>query len=423
MSAKDTSTITQERYALARHGMPLSGRIATPVRGHWFPAAIKNPMNATLTTAAPQTLDAATDSNETDDWWDMEVSKLDLGDEHAPLARSVVEQDTADAHVAAAAASTLRESPALTDKPAGSALSAHEMLASGNQIQTADGTHDTRSQVSRRNDKDDVVTTSTAVSERVGDAHAIAHAAIHAHDMSPPNMLDSHQAAVSGTQRKGRIGACEPGEATAAAAIDQLATYSDGIATREADTSKVDAIPAAKTITSAERTVAAISSESATTREYASSKIANRNDTATVVETGQGRNDRQFERDNSIDAQRSSSNRASNPGPHARSIEMGMPTVSLPRPTGDAPSLNRIASPPGIDAAQIASLLAPAASTGPRVNIDRVQVTVQTPSSLRPASHPAQAPMPSPQSSAISRGHSNASSYRSPWASYFTRRD
>ncbi|MBP6749096.1 MAG: hypothetical protein KA144_05615 [Xanthomonadaceae bacterium] len=113
-------------------------------------------------------------------------------------------------------------------------------------------------------------------------------------------------------------------------------------------------------------------------------------------------------------------------------VEMGAPsaTPSMPRATGDAPA-RAFATPRSLDAAQIAALLSPTAASnganGPSVTIDRVQVTVQTPATARPAATPAPQASASAQRQAASPGNRNSSyqnpGFQNPWASYFARRD
>lgn len=105
-------------------------------------------------------------------------------------------------------------------------------------------------------------------------------------------------------------------------------------------------------------------------------------------------------------------------------IEMGAPAEVPPisRETSDAQT-RALATPRPLDAAQIASLLAPPpasnANAGPSVTIDRVQVTVQSPATVRPAAPAAAAAQPAAASSRAAA----SPTYRNPWASYFARRD
>jgi hypothetical protein len=117
------------------------------------------------------------------------------------------------------------------------------------------------------------------------------------------------------------------------------------------------------------------------------------------------------------DTPRSASTSAVQPGASSHGTLEGRASM---RALPDRSSPRR---PAPLDAASIAALLAPsAASSGPSVTIDRVQVTVQAPS---PKSVPQPSPMSTTASPAASAARSGAahSGYRSPWASYFTRHD
>jgi hypothetical protein len=101
-----------------------------------------------------------------------------------------------------------------------------------------------------------------------------------------------------------------------------------------------------------------------------------------------------------------------------RSGEMGLPETDRTRPGPAA-----VMAAPALDATAIAALIAPApAAAGPSISIDRVQVTVQASASAKPAAVPAAA-APAARSAPTARGMGGGAGYRSPWASYFTRRD
>ncbi len=445
MSDKGTSNIsvnTNERYALARHGLPLSGRVAAPLRAHWLPPAIKNRTNLPpQPSVVPAIVD---DSNSMEDWWSAEVSELNIADdESGSMANSFDENRPPDDGVMPSVNAERRPSLAAhrnNDRNNSRNHQAYGVDADADAFLASHSIGDTRasSAVDQRDvmlqgvvpgSRDRDISTSALASVRSDTSDLSTNLATDIRDMAPSAILDSRSAAVVGIQRKGRVFAPEASGAAIAAAIDQIATVNDAISgsnghervavdARSTTTQSLED-RAASTISAS-----AISSDAVSSRVNERSDRANDSDTAAVAKTSLGRIDSQPKRDNDVSAHTAHLTIASSPSPYARTVEMGMPSASSPRPDTHASSLNRLIAPPAIDAAQIASLLAPAAaSAGPRITIDRVQVTVQAPQSPKPAAHQAQSPMPSSQSSAMSRGNSGTPAYRSPWASYFTRRD
>jgi len=102
-----------------------------------------------------------------------------------------------------------------------------------------------------------------------------------------------------------------------------------------------------------------------------------------------------------------------------RTLDMGQPPVreDVPRPSAPMQSAARPGTVLSVDAAALAALQQPAARAPRSVRIDRVQLTVQAPASAAPrASSPVGTPVSAPPRSPAQR-------VRSPWSSYFTRRD
>jgi hypothetical protein len=443
MSDKGTSSTsmnTNERYALARHGLPLSGRVAAPLRAHWLPATIKNRANLPpQPSVAPAIVD---DSNSMEDWWSAEVSELNIADdESGSMANSIDENRQPDeGAIPSINAERRRSVPADSNNDRNNNRDHHAYGVDADAFLATNSVGDTRafSAIDQRDamlqgvvpdSRDRDISTSDLASVRSDTSVLNTNLATDVRDMAPSAILDARSATVVGIQRKGRVFAPEADDAAIAATIDQIAMANDEISGGDGH-ERVAADAPSTTTQSLEDRAASTISASAKLSDAVSSRVnersdrANRSETAAEAKTRLGSSDSQPKRDNDISARTAHLTIASSPSPYARTVEMGMPSASSPRPDTHASSLNRLIARPAIDAAQIASLLAPAAaSAGPRVTIDRVQVTVQAPQSPKPAADQAQSPLPSSQSSAMSRGYSGTLAYRSPWASYFIRRD
>jgi hypothetical protein len=434
MNDQGTSNNINERYALARHGLPLAGRIATPMRAHWLPASIKNPIKAAQMSAiaAPDARDFAPDANGVDIGWDMEISELNVGDdEQSLLVSSSAATDAADASAAiltsSARGSTIT-SNRLTNSDfsaSGSLSSEQHGLATDDSI-AVDNRNDIASKGAFENDKDDIGAVAThSARQRINDGTRAdaadgPHAVLSADDM--PSLRST---SIDGVRRKGRITAAESTDAARTETLIKLSANDDGVSGDVATaSSNVATYP--KATKPLDGATATTSLESKATSQSVRSNIANISDTTRPANAEQGNRARQW---SSADE----SGQAGKPppasdsqsiSPQVRMVEMGLPMETPTHRDYHRAPFRAPPSSPTIDAARIASLLAPVASTtGPSVTIDRVQVTVQAPPSAKPGSNGVQSSMPSPQSSTMSRAHSNASSYRSPWASYFTRRD
>ncbi len=450
MNDQGTSTIANERYALAGRGLPLAGRTPTPVRSHWLPPAIKNRANQAPN--SPVVSAIVDDTNGMEDGWSAEVSELNIADEESgSMAHSIDENRQPNEGAMPSVNAERRPSLAAhqnndrnnhrnSDRNNSRGHHAYGVDADATALLASHSIGDTRasSAIEQRDamlqgvlprSRDGDASTSALASVRSDTSGLSTNLATDIPDMAPSAILDSRSAAVVSIQRKGRVFAPEASGPAIAAAIDQIATVNDAISGSNGH-QRVAADAPSTTTQSLEDRAASTISASAISFDAVSSRVnehsdrANRSDTAAVAKTRLGSSDSQPKRDNDVSAHRAHLTIASSPSPYARTVEMGMPSASSPRPDTHASSLNRLIAPPAIDAAQIASLLAPAAaSAGPRITIDRVQVTVQAPQSPKPAAHQAQSPMPSSQASAMSRGYSGTPAYRSPWASYFTRRD
>ncbi len=429
MSDNETITIAHERYALARHGLPLAGRSATPIRAHWLPAAIKNPVAATpaAVIAEPLVHDAAADTSDSGDWWNMEVSELDTHGDDRPSeasAMSTVGTSSADASrfentACASAIPTIPlmgvELPASVQKP-----SKYQELA-------ADGSEAGISQAKYNNDQRVTGPVAARTSAKVGKNGMRIETASGPEAESVPD--DTHHlrsTTVDGIRRKGRITAYEPIEAVLVQSAMQAAAADDAVSRAGTVASTAVAIhpKAAKPFDS--ETIATISLQPEGAGLPEQTNVFNASNAISPTSAGQGSRDAKSP---SIVKSRQLANPqrtdvASSLNPPARTVEMGLPTeMPLNRDRDTAP-FRAPSSAPMLDAARIASLLAPLVNaTGPSVTIDRVQVTVQAPPLAKPASNSVQQPMPSQQSPAAPRAQPNATSYRNPWASYFTRRD
>jgi hypothetical protein len=418
MNDQVSSTIANERYALARRGLPLVGRVPTPMRAQWLPTAIKNPVSATQAAPVTQARDVAEDTNSTDDSWDMEISGLDAGDsEPVSSSDTVTAIDAADAGAPAlAGAAQVAAIPG--NRPIQHGRSASQAYVSEHPPLSADGGKDIGPQDAfKEHDGGIGATADRAFADVIDGSQAVSFA---------NNAAYQHSTSINGVRRKGRVTASESIDAASAETlVQQFSAADDGISGHAAVSSS-DAASRPQTTTPVDDATAVLAPEFSTSGQSLRSNRSNSNDSIRPAKTelsdrnhGGSSTDKGGHAGDSLQAVNPQTAR-----PRAHTVEMGLPIETLSNRDRATATFRPQASPPAIDAARIASLLAPIASAaGPSVTIDRVHVTVQAPPSTKSAPNPMPSPMPSPQSSAAPRAYPSVSNYRSPWASYFTRRD
>ncbi|MCC7247454.1 MAG: hypothetical protein IT473_02415 [Lysobacter sp.] len=415
MSDRDATAETKEPYALARRGLPLRGIAPTAPRARWLPPVVRAQAVPTSRASEPATAEA---SPFEDAAFDPFAIAAPLAEPSSPFAPSPLIRDAGSALSIIADEGFEREAPA--------------SMPSRTMFDSADGAAAPRT-------SPQVVDTMGSETDRTGLSATNARP-------TPRSTLDPFAPGEHGTpatttghmSTPSPIAVDVPATATTMRAVApseslNVSAPRGAIASREREVDSMPPVAPSSPIAMPPPQVAVSPAKTPEpTPPNASIAVAPDAEMPPSNAVAQARTvppdetTSPYERREVADARNDAHEPAAARLRH-ETVEMGAPsaTPSMPRETGDA-TARAFAPPRSLDAAQIAALLSPTAASnganGPSVTIDRVQVTVQTPATARPAATPAPQASASAQRQAASPGNRNPS-YSNPWASYFARRD
>lgn len=379
MSADRPAQAAPERYALARHGLPLPRSSASVPRAPWLPAAVRGRAVAASVPVPDPRLDEGFASFEDDP---------QTGNGFESSARGADGQDARD--VVARAPDDVRDAQSSRPATAGRVTEdAPQPRQAAPRIPSQPDSPETFPQMQQRMREESLAPVGSAHPVPNDSAEPARTAALvpgavpqpspegmpHSRDRAGVITTDASPANVSGA------------DASAAVSTNRLPTAKPA-ASGTVDDPKVDAPSAIGTQASAPRPFAF---------DTARSFIA------AMTMPSQG--------DATLTPAVPTKTRAHDMGP-----AFGHPDA--PEGTTTADRGERFDAVRAIDAATLAALQAPAAPPARSVRIDRVQVTVQS-----PAPPAARAATPLPAAAAAPARAATPSRSRNPWSSYFIRRD
>jgi hypothetical protein len=412
MSDRDAAAETKEPYALARRGLPLRGLAPTAPRAHWLPPLARTQPLSTAS-HAPEPIRAEA-SLPDDDVFDPFAIDAPISMPTPQAAASPLIHDAgtalsiiADEGFERAASPPLPSRALSSSAEIASPLSANPQETDASQTEGSRPARNVANEPSIRNPIPETFAPADGEIPTTAARSMAMPAATDAFDasttetrhvaVSEPTAIPAARGAIASRERDAASGA-------PAAPLSRAAMTSPQVAV--SDPRSVDDAPAS-----------AIASVAASARTPASETMSRTRDVEPVATAPMP------PRRQTAEVRDGAERRAAATLRH-ETIEMGEPAAVplVSRETNDAQA-RALAPPRPLDAAQIASLLAPPpasnANAGPSVTIDRVQVTVQSPATVRPAAPAAAAAQPA---AASSRAVSSPA-YRNPWASYFARRD
>lgn len=414
MSDRDAAAETKEPYALARRGLPLRGLAPSAPRAHWLPPLARTqPLPVAPHAPEPVRADASLPE---DDVFDPFAIDAPVSMPTPQVAASPLIRDAGTALSIIADEGFERAAPPSTPTQSLTPSSSVEIASPPSANPQATDASETEGSRSAKN-----VANAPSIRHPIREAVARADREISAtttRSMAKPAAIDAFDASVS-----------EPRSVVVSEPI-AIPAARGAIASRERDAaSNAPATPSSRAATPSPQVdvsdprstddapAGAIASVSASASMSSSKAMPRTRDVEPVAAAPMPLPRETIE-------VRDAAERPTAATLRHETIEMGAPAAAPPlsRETSDAQT-RALATPRPLDAAQIASLLAPApasnANAGPSVTIDRVQVTVQSPATVRPAAPAAAAAQP-----AVASSRAAASpTYRNPWASYFARRD